>query len=191
MNEGKPAVSPAFRIASIAILAALTTVLTRVVQIPLPARGYINLGDVAIVFTAITLGPFSAALAGGLGTALADLLSGPYAFWAPISLVVHGLQGLLIGLIALVRPRNLVFQVLGGIVGMAIMAAGYLLAGVFIEGAGPALTEVPGNLIQGGAGVVLGILVSAAVIRAYPPVRQWLLRIDDQKNNRHRRQQVQ
>ena len=173
MNEGKPAVSPAFRIASIAILAALTTVLTRVVQIPLPARGYINLGDVAIVFTAITLGPFSAALAGGLGTALADLLSGPYAFWAPISLVVHGLQCLLIGLIALVRPRNLVFQVLGGIVGMAIMAAGYLLAGVFIEGAGPALTEVPGNLIQGGAGVVLGILVSAAVIRAYPPVRQW------------------
>ena len=173
MIDEKPAVSPAFRIASIAILAAVTTVLTRVVQIPLPARGYINLGDVAIVFTAITLGPFSAALAGGLGTALADLLSGPYAFWAPISLVVHGLQGLLIGLIARARPNNLFLQILGGVVGMIIMAGGYLLAGLFIEGAGPALTEVPGNLIQGGAGVVLGILVAAAVSRAYPPVRQW------------------
>jgi uncharacterized membrane protein len=173
MNEEKAAASPAFRIASIAILAAVTTVLVKVVQIPLPARGYINLGDVAVVFTAITLGPFSAALAGGLGTALADLLSGPYAFWAPISLVVHGLQGLLIGLIVQARPRNVLVQCLGGIVGMIVMAGGYLLAGVFIEGAGPAFTEVPGDLIQGGAGVVLGILVAAAVIRAYPPVRQW------------------
>ncbi|MGO9308667.1 MAG: ECF transporter S component [Spirochaetia bacterium] len=173
MRDERPAVSPAFRIASIAILAAVTTVLTRVVQIPLPARGYINLGDVAIVFTAIALGPFSAALAGGLGTALADLLSGPYAFWAPISLIVHGLQGLLLGLIVQVRPGKVVFQVLGGIVGIIIMAGGYLLAGIFLEGAGAALSEVPGNLIQGGVGVVLGILVAAAVIRAYPPVRQW------------------
>jgi uncharacterized membrane protein len=173
MIDQKPAVSPAFRIASIAILAAVTTVLTRVVQIPLPARGYINLGDVAIVFTALTLGPFSAAFAGGLGTGLADLLSGPYAFWAPISFVVHGLQGLLIGLIAQSRPGNLLLQCLGGIVGIIVMAGGYLLAGVFLEGAGPALTEVPGNLIQGAVGVVLGILVGAAVLRAYPPVRQW------------------
>jgi uncharacterized membrane protein len=173
MTEEQPAVSPAFRIASIAILAAVTTVLTRVVQVPLPARGYINLGDVAIVFTAITLGPFSGAISGGLGTALADLLSGPYAFWAPISLVVHGLQGLLVGVIARIRPGNVGLQILGGIVGMIMMAGGYLAAGVPIEGAGPALTEVPGNLIQGGVGVVLGLLVAAAVIRAYPPVRQW------------------
>jgi uncharacterized membrane protein len=173
MTDEKPAFSPAFRIASIAVLAALTTVLTKVVQVPLPARGYINLGDVAIVFTAIVLGPFSAALAGSLGTALADLLSGPYAFWAPISLVVHGLQGLMVGLIASARPNNVVVQVLGGIVGMTIMAGGYLAAGVFIEGAGAAVTEVPGNLIQGGVGVVLGLLAAGAVSRAYPPVRQW------------------
>ncbi len=174
MSDDRPAMSPAFRIASIAILAAVTTVLTRVVQIPTPARGYINLGDVAVVFTALTFGPFSAALAGGLGTALADLLSGPFAFWAPISLVVHGLQGLLIGLIASARPRSIVMQVVAGIVGMIIMAGGYLTAGAFIPpGFGPALADVPGNLLQGGVGVVLGILVSIAVARAYPPVRQW------------------
>ncbi len=173
MIDEQPAVSTAFRVASVAIMAAVTTVLTRVVQVPLPARGDINLGDVAVVFTAITLGPFSAAIAGGLGTALADLLSGPYAFWAPISLLVHGVQGLLVGLIAGVRPGNVGLQILGGIVGVAIMAGGYLGAGLFIEGPGPSLTEVPGNLIQGGVGVVLGLLVSAAVLRAYPPVRQW------------------
>ena len=172
MNEEKPAVSPAFRIASIAILAAVTTVFTLLVRVPLPARGYFNLSDVAIVFTAITLGPFSAALAGGIGTGLADLISG-FGIWAPFSLVVHGLQGLLVGLIAQARPRNLVFQLLGGVVGIVMMVGGYLLAGLILEGAGPALTEVPGNLIQGGTGVVLGILVAAAVIRAYPPVRGW------------------
>ena len=37
MNDERPFMSPAFRIASMAILAAVTTVLTRVVQIPTPA----------------------------------------------------------------------------------------------------------------------------------------------------------
>jgi len=173
MIDEQPAVSTAFRIASVAVMAAVTTVLTILVRIPLPARGYFNLSDVAIVFTAIALGPFSAAISGGLGTALADAIGGSFAVWAPISLVVHGLQGLLVGLIARTRPGNAGLQILGGAVGIVIMAGGYLAAGVPIEGAGPALTEVPGNLVQGGVGVVLGLLVAAAVSRAYPPVRQW------------------
>jgi len=173
MNDERPALSPAFRIASIAILAAVTTVLTRVVQIPTVARGYINLGDVAIVFTALTFGPFSAALSGGLGTALADLLSGPFAFWAPISLVVHGLQGLVVGVIAAARPTNIVVRIIAGVAGMAIVAGGYFVAGGFITGWGPSLVDVPANILQGGVGVVLGILLAIAVARAYPPVRQW------------------
>jgi uncharacterized membrane protein len=173
MNEDRPVMSPAFRIASIAIMAAVTTVLTRVVQIPTPARGYINLGDVAIVFTAITLGPLSAMCAGGIGTALSDLLSGPFAFWAPISLVVHGVQGLLVGLIARSRTANTGLSIVAGIVGIVVMAGGYLAAGALIAGFGASLADIPGNLIQGGVGVVLGILVAAAVTRAYPPVRHW------------------
>jgi uncharacterized membrane protein len=172
MNSERPVMSPAFRIASIAILAAVTTVLTRVVQIPTPARGYINLGDVVIVFTAITLGPLSAMFAGGLGTALADLLS-PFAIWAPISLVVHGLQGLLVGLIARARPGNLVLTIVAGVVGIAVMTAGYLAGGSLVAGFGASLADIPGNLVQGAVGVLLGIVVAAAVSRAYPPVRQW------------------
>ena len=172
MNDDRPVMSPAFRIASIAILAAVTTVLTRLVQIPTPARGYINLGDVVIVFTAITLGPLSAMFAGGLGTALADLLS-PFAVWAPISLFVHGIQGLVVGLIAHARPEHLVLKIAAGIVGILIMAGGYLAGGSLIAGFGASLADVPGNLLQGGVGVLLGILLSAAVSRAYPPVRQW------------------
>jgi uncharacterized membrane protein len=168
MIDGESALPPAFRLAAIAILVAVTTVLTRAVQIPPPARGYLNFGEVAIAFTAITLGPFSASLAGGLGTAIADLL-----IWAPIFLIVHGLQGLLVGLIALVQSSKIVFQGLGGLVGMIVMVGGYLLAGVFLEGAGAALTEVPGNPVQGGAGVVLGIPLAATLLAAYPTVGKW------------------
>jgi uncharacterized membrane protein len=173
MGDERPAVPAALRIASISILAAVTTVLTIVVRVPTPAKGYINFGDVAIVFTALTLGPVSGMLAGGLGTALSDVLSG-FANFAPISLVVHGLQGLLVGLIAWIRPGKLWLQIVAGIAGTVAMVGGYLAAeALFISGVGPALAEVPLNLIQAGVGVVLGILVSAAVIRAYPPVRRW------------------
>ena len=56
-------------------------------RIPIaPTRGYMNLGDVAIYFSAFTFGPFTALIAGGLGTALADLLAG-YPQWIPISLL--------------------------------------------------------------------------------------------------------
>jgi uncharacterized membrane protein len=173
MGEERPAVPTALRIASISILAAVTAVLTIVVRIPTPAKGYINFGDVAIVFTAITLGPLSGMLAGGLGTAVSDVLSG-FANFAPISLVVHGLQGLLVGLVVSIRPEKLWLQILGGIAGTIAMVGGYLAAeALFISGTGPALAEAPLNLIQAVVGVVLGILVSAAVVRAYPPVRQW------------------
>ena len=172
MNNESPLRSPAFRIASIAILAAVTTVFTLFVRVPSPARGYFNLGDVAIAFTAFTFGPISALIAGGLGTALADLI-GSYAQWAPISLVVHGLQGLAIGLIARFKPGNLPVAIIAGIAGMAVMVIGYGAGGVLLTGIGPALAEAPGNLVQSAAGVILGIPLSLTVARAYPPVRMY------------------
>lgn len=172
MKKDSPVLSPAFRIASVAILTAVTTVFTLFIRVPSPARGYFNLSDVAVAFTALTFGPFSAMLSGGVGTAIADLL-GSYVAWSPISLVVHGLQGLVIGLIACTRPSNVGVSIVAGIAGIAVMVGGYLAGGTFLEGIGTALTEVPGNLVQSAAGVVLGIPLSLAVARAYPPVRSW------------------
>ena len=84
------------------MLTAVTAVFTYLVRIPIaPTRGYLNLGDVAVYFSAFTLGPFTALLSGGLGTALADLLAG-YPQWIPISMLVHGLQGLLAALVAVI-----------------------------------------------------------------------------------------
>jgi uncharacterized membrane protein len=169
--------SPALRIATLAVLTAVTTVFTYVVRIPIaPTRGYLNLGDVAIYFTAFTFGPVSALISGGLGTALADLISG-YAQWAPISLLVHGLQGLVAALLGGIarRGRSGVFNpywLLGGAAGLVLMCGGYLLSGSFMVGFGAALVELPGNVLQNLAGLAGGIPLAMAVHKAYPPVEE-------------------
>jgi uncharacterized membrane protein len=178
MEEGRKLTqSTAFRVASLAILTAVTAVFTYMVRIPVaPTRGYINLGDVAIYFSAFTFGPVTALVTGGLGTALADIISG-YSQWAPISLVVHGLEGLVAGLIAgaVAGSRSRWFNpywLVGGAAGTVIMVGGYLAGGSVMVGFQAAVFELPLNVVQSVAGVVGGIPLALAVRRAYPPVRQ-------------------
>ena len=178
MNDEKQSASLALRIATLAILTAVTTVFTLVVRIPImPTRGYLNLGDVAIYFAAFTLGPFTALIAGGLGTAFADLISG-YSQWAPLSLIIHGGQGFLAGLIAVIATRKTnrtgfsFFWLLAAVVGTVFMCAGYFVSGGFMYGFAAALTELPGNVLQNLAGVLGGIPLAIAVRRAFPPVAQ-------------------
>lgn len=172
MDRNAQVFSPALRVASVAILAAVTAVFTLFIRVPSPARGYFNLGDVAVAFSAYTFGPLTALIAGGVGTALADLI-GSYVQWAPISLVVHGLEGLLIGLIARIRPGRIGISGAAGAVGIVVMVGGYFAGGILLTGIGPALAEVPGNIVQSAAGVILGVPLSLAVARAYPPVRRY------------------
>ncbi len=166
----------AFRIASIAVLTALTTVCTMIVRVPItPTRGYINLGDVAIFFTALTFGPFTALAAGGLGTALADILGG-YAQWAPITFFAHGVQGLLIGLIFFrireteAKGKLIPALILSFLAGTVIMAGTYFVTGGLMYGFGAAATEIPGNIIQNVAGILVGYPLYRAVKKAYPPI---------------------
>jgi uncharacterized membrane protein len=169
MQENKNAL----KVAVVAVLTAVVVVFTLVVRIP-TAKGYLNLCDVAIVFIAFTFGPWSAFIAAALGTALADLISG-YAQWAPISFVVHGLEGFLVALIVKQRADVLVSwprKICAGLVCVATVSLGYFaLSVLFISTVSVAAAEIPGNIIQSGVGFVLGMAVSVAVKRAYPPVR--------------------
>jgi uncharacterized membrane protein len=73
----------------------VVTVFTTVIQVPNPARGgYFNLSDVAVIFASVTFGPWVGLVAGGLGTAIADLILG-YAQFAPLSFIAHGGEGLI------------------------------------------------------------------------------------------------
>jgi uncharacterized membrane protein len=167
-DKGGSRYSPAM-IALVALLIALTTVFTLLIRIPTPARGYANLSDVAITFSGLLFGPWVGAIAGGVGTALADLLGG-YPFFAPLSLIAHGVEGLLIGGLGWKR-RSVAAMILAWLAGTAAMVAIYLVGeGLFYTGWALALAEAPINLLQGILGAVVGIPLVLAVRRAYPGV---------------------
>lgn len=143
---------------------ALVALATMSIQIPVPqTRGYINLGDTLIVVFALLFGARVGALAGGVGSALADLLSG-YAHWAPFTLVIKGIEGLIIGLFAS-GERSSLWKLCVVTLGCLEMVAGYFLIEVVLYGLGGALAELPGNLIQAGSAVVVGPLVAFALQR--------------------------
>jgi len=151
----------------------LMTIFIRI-NTPLPG-GYFNLGDSMIMIAAVFSGPLGGLIAGGIGSALADLSVGALIF-APITLVVKGLEGLVIGFLAKEysqaekikkdSARIHIILITAIVAGAAIMAAGYFLAEAFILGLfdknfgiAAAIAELVPNLIQGGVSAVLGYIL--------------------------------
>jgi uncharacterized membrane protein len=83
-----------------ALMCALVFVITRAFVLPIPqTKGFFNLGEAGIYLAALLFGPRMGALAGGVGSALADLSLG-YAHYAPFTLVIKGTEGAVVGIIA-------------------------------------------------------------------------------------------
>jgi uncharacterized membrane protein len=159
-------------IALVALFIALVTVFTIAVRVPVPAtQGYVNLSDVAIVFISLAFGPWAGMIAGGVGAALADIFGG-YAQFAPLSLLAHGLEGLVIGLIA-ARSRSVPRMLLAWLAGSACMVGVYLVGeALFLTSWPNALVEAPLNAFQALVGGIAGIPLVIAVRQAYPPIDQ-------------------
>ena len=82
-----------------ALFAALACVATMSIRIPTPGTGgYIHPGDAIVILSGIVLGPLWGLLAGGIGSALADLLGG-YFIYVPITFIIKGMVALTAGLI--------------------------------------------------------------------------------------------
>lgn len=82
-----------------AICLVLVYVFTAVVNIRLPFApngGLIHLGNVPLFVAAILFGKRTGMIAGGIGMALFDLLSG-WTLWAPFTLVIVGCMGFVVG----------------------------------------------------------------------------------------------
>lgn len=146
---------------------ALTCIATMVIQIPSPMNGYLNLGDAAVLLGAWILGPAYGAFAGGVGSMLADLLSG-YVYYAPGTLVIKGV----VALVAAVVFRALrsksdkrgLAQIVSGILGECIMVAGYFgYACLLLQKGLAAAASIPGNLVQGGVGIAAATAVYLAL----------------------------
>jgi len=80
---------------------ALVFVATAIIpQIPVPfTEGYIHAGDSMIFVTAILLGWRYGAIAGGLGSAMADLFLG-YSHWVIPTLIIKAIMGAIVGYMA-------------------------------------------------------------------------------------------
>lgn len=115
-----------------ALLIALVCVSTMVIQIPIPL-GYMHLGNTCILLAGAMFGPVSGLLAGGIGSALADLLTG-YTQWVLPTLIIKGIMGFVIGWIISGKGRTMrmtsVHTFLGSLAGIAVMIFGYFIGGI-------------------------------------------------------------
>ena len=161
----------AIHIAIVAVMIAVTAVFTMLVRVPIPAtQGYFNFSDVAVYFAAFTFGPIVGLVAGGVGAAIADLLGG-FPQWAVLTLLAHGAQGLVAGLLG--WRRGALGMVLAWLAGTVAMAGIYFLGeGLLLMGWGPAVLEIPTNLLQNVVGGLVGIPLFLAVRRVYPAVTE-------------------
>ena len=147
----------------LAILTGLTTVATIIIAVPFPtSTGFLNFGDAMVMLSGILLGPIGGFLAGGVGSAMGDIALG-YVHFAPITLVVKGFEGLIVGLFSSrVRASKTIktWDIAGLILSSVAMLTGYFLAEVPLVGYEAALAELLTlNWIQVTVGSIIAALV--------------------------------
>lgn len=146
------------RLALGGVLSALILLMTYLIKIPVPATGgYIHPGDGAIFLAALLLGPY-AALVGGIGSALSDLLGGYFIYIFPTFLIKAAMGGLA-GL--WVRKGKIVRNGCVFLLAECIMVAGYFCFEGFFFGWVAAYAAIGPNILQGAAGVLIGVLLVA------------------------------
>lgn len=161
-----------------ALFAALACVATMSIRIPTPGTGgYIHPGDAIVILSGIVLGPVWGLLAGGIGSALADLLGG-YFIYVPITFVIKGLIALTAGLIyqkiGKTKKSRYTAVILGGIVDIIFVSGGYFLCEVMMYGTA-ATASIPANVIQGGSGLIISVMLYPVLI-AIPDISQMVFR---------------
>lgn len=161
-----------------ALMAALCTIMTMVIQVPSPMQGYVNLGDCAVLMSAWVLGPLYGGAAAGIGSALADLLSG-YAHYVPGTFAIKLLMAVAAALIFRAATKKspspsavLLGQVAGGVVAEVIMVLGYFAYACLWLGKGlAAAASIPGNIVQGVFGLVAATVVYTVLSRSRAVVK--------------------
>lgn len=143
-----------------ALFTALIFVATYFIAIPMPAIGYVNLGDAFILIASLVLGPIGAICA-GVGSALADLMLG-YAIYAPATLVIKSSMAIACYFIykGFSKFSNRFISIaIGAIVAELIMILGYLVFEWILYGFAAAVVNILFNAIQGGIALVVSYVV--------------------------------
>lgn len=165
-NRGK--FKSAQTVALSAIMAGVVTVATIIIRVPIPASsGYLNFGDTMVMLTAILFGPLIGAFAGGVGSALADLIG--YPAWAPFTLIVKGLEGFIVGYIAS-KGDDYTTTLMATIAGGIILVAGYVIVAFVMGGYGAAIAELYNDTLQAVTGIVIGGGLGYTIKKRYPDI---------------------
>jgi uncharacterized membrane protein len=171
------------QIALTVVFTALVTAATMVLSVYFPlTRGYFNLGETMVYLSALVGGPFVGAFAGGVGSALADILLGYNAF-APGTLVIKAAEGAVAGLLYRRLSRLRVPGMLGfsaaivGLYFLIIVTVGvYLMTGaVEITLASGQLLELTVSPITWVVLALLGTAVPAYYVLRKNEVEGWLV----------------
>jgi len=157
-------------IAVYALMSAIVMVATFAIRIPMVATdGYLNIGDGIVLFCGIAFGPAAGFLAGGIGSALADLISG-YAHWILPTFLIKGAEGAIAGalyfLLKKFRLQRFLAAGIAALPSVLWMSLGYFFASWIMKGSAVvAWTSVPGNAVQGAVGIALSIMLIFATSR--------------------------
>ena len=144
-----------------AISLVLVFVFTYAINIRLPIAangGLVHLGNVPLFVCAILFGKRTGMIAGGLGMALFDLLSG-WTLWAPFTLVIVGAMGYVVGTVT-ENKKSFPRYILAMVLACVIKIAGYYVAEAIIyQNLLVPVTSIPGNLVQVGVAGVITLLI--------------------------------
>ena len=153
------------------MLAALVALATMLFRLPVPiTQGYVHLGDTFILFSAMLVGPIAAPI-GGIGSALADLLTGYSMFILP-TLVIKALVGWVASWrLNLYDQHALLRCVLTFTLAELVMVIGYLVYESFAYGFAAAISAAPMNLIQAIASVTLACALLPIARRVAPMIK--------------------
>ncbi|HDI01903.1 MAG TPA: hypothetical protein ENF78_05700 [Candidatus Bathyarchaeota archaeon] len=115
--------------AVVAVSTALVCVATMAIKIDIVAtRGYFNLGETMVYTVSILFGPVVGAIAGGVGSALADVLLAAL-IYAPATLLIKGAEGFLVGFLSK-RGAKLGQRAWSAITIIAALISGSLLGSI-------------------------------------------------------------
>lgn len=173
------------------ILAALTTAITYASYTPFsPTKGYFNLGESMVFFSALVFGWRAGAICGGIGSAAADILLG-WGLFAPLTLVAKGAEGFIAGTIGRMKgsmAMSLSIAILSGL--FTAMGLSYFtgdevygidellfLVAVFaaVSAALLLVMYLLGEKVHRAAPIVLGIAIGGAVMVVTYFLGEWLV----------------
>lgn len=163
------------RLVMTGIMTSLVMVATMMIRIHVPfTQGYVHLGDAVIFLAVLVVGKKYGVFAAGIGSALADILSG-YAYYAPWTLVVKALMAFVVGAALehmekkgqIKDGKNItLLELLAMTFGGIEMTVGYYISASLMNGNWVTpLLSVPGNIGQFIVGMILATALAAALYK--------------------------